>query len=119
MLQGSVTFREYLWGEDAISGGGCGETGGGRSPASGAPESYHGLVGEHGQQRSGRADHREQFRVAITTLLLNYRRFVSIDGGFASVKHRLDSLQADMKDLNKAMTALEIDVGLVKDEIGL
>ena len=57
--------------------------------------------------------------VAITALLLNYRGFVSIDGRFASVERRLDSLQADMKDLNKAMTALEIDVALVKDKIGL
>ncbi len=57
--------------------------------------------------------------VAMTALLLNYRGFVSIDGHFASVERRLDSLQADMKDLNKAMTALEIDVALVKDKIGL
>jgi len=68
--------------------------------------------------------------VAITALLLNYRGFASMDSRFASlesavnsrfgsVEHRLDMLQADMKDLNKAVTALEIDVALVKDKIGL
>lgn len=44
--------------------------------------------------------------VAVTALLLNYRGFVSIDA-------RLNLMQADMKDLNKAMTALEIDVALL------
>jgi hypothetical protein len=68
--------------------------------------------------------------VAITALLLNYRGFASMDSRFASlesavnsrfgsVEHRLDMLQANMKDLNKAMTALEIDVALVKDKVGL
>jgi hypothetical protein len=32
---------------------------------------------------------------------------------------RLDGLQDDMKNLNKAMTALEIDVALLKDHAGL
>ena len=41
--------------------------------------------------------------VAITALILNYR-------GFASIDARLNLLQSDMKDLNKSMTALEIDV---------
>lgn len=57
--------------------------------------------------------------VAITALVLNYRGFASIDGRFASVERRLDALQTDMKDLNRAMTALEIDVALVKAKIGL
>ncbi len=63
--------------------------------------------------------------MAITALLLNYRGFASMDSRFASlesavnsrfgsVEHHLDMLQADMKDLNKAMTALEIDVALVQ-----
>jgi hypothetical protein len=30
-----------------------------------------------------------------------------------------DSIHADMKDLNKAMTALEIDVALLKDKVGM
>ena len=55
--------------------------------------------------------------IAVTALLLNYRGFVSIDGRFASVERRLDMMQADMKDLNKTMTALEIDVALVKDKL--
>lgn len=71
--------------------------------------------------------------VAISALLLNYRRFASIDGRFAAlnnrfaaidnrfagIESRLDSMQQDMKDLNKSMTALEIDVALVKDKVGL
>ena len=55
--------------------------------------------------------------IAVTALLLNYRGFVSIDGRFASVERRLDMMQSDMKDLNKTMTALEINVVLVKDKL--
>ena len=50
--------------------------------------------------------------VAVTALLLNYR-------GFASLEARLNMMQGDMKDLNKAMTALEIDVALLKDRAGM
>lgn len=50
--------------------------------------------------------------IGITALLLNYREFVSLD-------HRLDLLQADMKDLNKTMTALEIGVARLKDRVGM
>ena len=68
--------------------------------------------------------------VAITALLLNYRGFASIDSRFsslesaintrfASVDHRLEMLQSDMKDLNKTMTALEIDVAILKDKAGI
>jgi hypothetical protein len=75
--------------------------------------------------------------VAITALILSYRGFSSIDarfsslesrllatesrfdGRFAAIERRLDGLQQDMKDLNKAMTALEVDVALVKDKVGL
>ena len=64
--------------------------------------------------------------VAMTALILNYRgfaamegRFASMDSRFASIERRLDMLQTDMKDLNKTMTALEIDVALVKDKVGL
>jgi hypothetical protein len=57
--------------------------------------------------------------VAITALVLNYRGFSSIDARFASIDARLNLMQADMKDLNRTMTALEIAVALVKDKIGL
>lgn len=50
--------------------------------------------------------------IGIAALLLNYRGFVSID-------HRLDLMQADTKNLNRAMTALEIDVALLKDKAGI
>jgi hypothetical protein len=67
--------------------------------------------------------------VAITALVLNYRGFASLDGRFSSLEARVtsfearvdarfNSMQADMKDLNKAMTALEIDVALLKDKVG-
>jgi hypothetical protein len=68
--------------------------------------------------------------LAITALILNFRgfasleaamnsRFASTDSRFASIERRLDILQTDMKDLNKTMTALEIDVALVNDKVGL
>jgi hypothetical protein len=57
--------------------------------------------------------------VAITALVLNYRGFAWIDSRFASIECRLDMMQVDMKDLNKTMTALEVDVALVKDKVGL
>ncbi len=61
--------------------------------------------------------------VAITALVLNYRGFASLDARITSLESRVDArfnlMQADMKDLNKAMTALEIDVALVKDKVGL
>ena len=57
--------------------------------------------------------------VAITALVLNYRGFTSIDGRFASIERRLDMMQTDMKDLNKTMTALEINVALLKGKVGL
>jgi hypothetical protein len=75
--------------------------------------------------------------VAITALLLNYRGFAAIDSRFssldnrisafetsvnnrfASLDRRLDMLQSDMKDLNKTMTALEIDVAILKDKAGI
>jgi hypothetical protein len=61
--------------------------------------------------------------VAITALLLNYRGFASLDArllAFESrVDNRLNMMQSDMKDLNKTMTALEIDVALLKDKAGL
>jgi hypothetical protein len=37
----------------------------------------------------------------------------------SSIERRLDMLPTDMRDLNKAMTALEIDVALLKDKVGL
>jgi hypothetical protein len=78
--------------------------------------------------------------VAITALLLNYRgfasmeatmnsrfaslessmnsRFASVDNRFASIERRLD-MQVGMKDFNKALTALQVYVALVKDKVGL
>ncbi len=61
--------------------------------------------------------------VAMTALILNYRGFASLDARMASFESRVDarfnSMQQNMKDLNRAMTALEIDVALVKDKVGL
>lgn len=56
--------------------------------------------------------------VAMTALILNYRGFASLDARITSLESRVDArfnlMQADMKNLNKAMTALEIDVALLK-----
>jgi hypothetical protein len=70
--------------------------------------------------------------IAVVALCLNYRGFSSINSRFAEMDNRVSSLEAtvnsrfsgidnrlnamqgDMKDLNKAMTALEIDVALLK-----
>jgi hypothetical protein len=49
--------------------------------------------------------------VAVTALLLNYR-------GFASIDARMNLMQSGMKDLNRTMTAVEIDVALLKDKAG-
>jgi flagellar capping protein FliD len=82
--------------------------------------------------------------IAVTALVLNYRGFTSIDARFGSldarfgsidarfaslesrlvsfesrVDSRLNLMQSDMKDLNKTMTALEIDVALLKDKAGI
>ncbi len=61
--------------------------------------------------------------VAITALVLNYRGFASIDARMLSLETRVDArfnlMQSDMKDLNKTMTALEIDVALLKDKVDL
>jgi hypothetical protein len=61
--------------------------------------------------------------VAITALLLNYRGFASLDARMLSLETRVDGrlnmMQNDMKDLNKAMTALEVDVALLKDRAGM
>lgn len=50
--------------------------------------------------------------VAVTALVLNYR-------GFASIDARLNLMQSDMKDLYKAMTAIEVDVARLKDHVGM
>ncbi len=61
--------------------------------------------------------------VAVTALVLNYRGFASLDARLLALETRVDNrlnlMQQDMKDLNKAMTALEIDVALLKDNAGL
>jgi predicted component of type VI protein secretion system len=68
--------------------------------------------------------------IAVTALILNYRGFAAIDARFTSlearvqnfetrVDSRLNLLQADMRDLNKTMGALEVDVALLKDKAGL
>lgn len=54
----------------------------------------------------------------MTALLSNYRGFASFENRFASIDRRLELMQQDMRDLNKTMTALEIDVALLKDKTG-
>ena len=45
-----------------------------------------------------------------------HTRFAALEAKF---DHRLDLMQSDMKDLNKAMTALEVDVAVLKDKTEL
>ncbi len=67
--------------------------------------------------------------IAVTALLLNYRGFTAIGGRFAALEARLQSfeprfdarlalLHADMKDLNKRMKAVQIDVSRLKEMAG-
>lgn len=76
---------------------------------------------------------------AITALILSHRgfaaldrrftsiecRFTSIEGRFGSMDDRFgpmergfDMLQTDMKNLNKRMTALGVDLALVRNKLG-
>jgi hypothetical protein len=61
--------------------------------------------------------------VAITALVLNYRGLASLESRMTSLEGRVDlrfnSIQNDMRDLNKAITALEVDVSLLKDRAGI
>lgn len=61
--------------------------------------------------------------IAVTALILNYRGFSSLDTRMLSLETRVDArlnlMQSDMKDLNKAMSALEIDVAKLKDKAGI
>lgn len=64
--------------------------------------------------------------IPLVGILANTGLFIhlstSINARFASLEsrfdHRLDMMQSDMKDLNKAMTSLETDVALLKDKAG-
>lgn len=70
--------------------------------------------------------------VAITTLILSHRgfaalarrftsiegRFDSVESRFASIERRFDMLQADMRNLNRRMIALGVDLASVRDKVG-
>jgi hypothetical protein len=65
--------------------------------------------------------------IPLVGILANTGLFVhlssTMNGRFAALEsrldHRLDMMQSDMKDLNRAMTALETDVALLKDKAGI
>jgi polyhydroxyalkanoate synthesis regulator phasin len=42
-----------------------------------------------------------------------------MDRRFEAMDRRYEAMQADMKDLNKAMSALEMDVAKLKDKVGI
>ena len=50
--------------------------------------------------------------VAVTALLLNYR-------GFVSIERRIERVEDDLKEFNKIMKAVDIDIGRIKEHIGL
>jgi hypothetical protein len=68
---------------------------------------------------------------AITALILSHRGFVALEGRltsiegrfdsfdnrFGSIERRFDMLQADMRNLNKRMMALTIDLALVRKKV--
>jgi hypothetical protein len=61
--------------------------------------------------------------IPLVGILSNTALFLHVSGRLAALEtridHRLELVQDDMKNLNKAMTALEIDVALLKDKAGL
>jgi hypothetical protein len=54
--------------------------------------------------------------ISLVGILTNTGLFLHLS---ARVGHRLGLMHADMKDLNKTMTALRIDVALLKDKAGM
>ncbi len=68
--------------------------------------------------------------IAITALVLNHRGFASLETRMLALENRVDArlnlmqsalnlMQADMKDLNKTMSAIEVDVARLKDKVGM
>jgi hypothetical protein len=54
--------------------------------------------------------------IPLVGILSNTRLFLHLS---TRLDHRLDMMQGDMRDLNKAMTALETDVALLSGAEGL
>lgn len=54
--------------------------------------------------------------IPLVGILSNTALFLHLS---TRIDHRLDLMQGDMKDLNKAMTAIEVDVALLKDKAGI
>jgi hypothetical protein len=68
--------------------------------------------------------------LAIAAVVWSHRGFAALearfnwlDGNLACLESRIDarfdSMQADLKRLNRRMTALRIDLALVKNKVGL
>jgi hypothetical protein len=80
-------------------------------------------VADAGKQGAGDSSFRTRLRLPPLPQLpwIRFHRWTLRFHGqrFNSIERRLDAMQEDMKSLNKAKTALEIDVALVKDKIGL
>jgi len=70
------------------------------------------------ERRRGMTDLQLYILVAIPLvgILSNTALFVHLS---TRLDGRLNSMQADMKDLNKTMTALEIDVAMLNDRAGI
>ncbi len=54
--------------------------------------------------------------IPLVGIVANTALFVHLS---STMNTRFESIHADMKDLNKTMTALEIDVALLKDKVGM
>ena len=58
--------------------------------------------------------------IPLVGILTNTALFMQLSGRLdARIDKLADSIHADMKDLNKTMTALEIDVAMLKDNVGM
>ena len=53
--------------------------------------------------------------VSVTALLLNYRGFASIDGSFASLKRRMDTMQNDLKEFHKILAEHDRRISRLED----
>ncbi len=54
--------------------------------------------------------------IPLAGILSNTALFIHLSSSLGS---RMDGLQSDMKDLYRALTALEIDVALLKDKAAI
>jgi len=55
--------------------------------------------------------------VSMTALPLNYCGFASIDGSFASLKRRMDTMQNDLKEFHKILAEHDKRLSRLEDKL--